>query len=167
MNVFLVLATSVTVSIDSFFVGFSVSLGKRDNSLPVTVAAVTYVMCILASLLGQKLALHGDGRYFGATILLLLGVFNLLKQDEPVRTASVLNNLMTAASVGVDGATAALALTIQNEGDVLFTPLLFAATHFFATFAGQTLAQNTRARHGNVWAAIFLFAIAAMKFLGL
>lgn len=168
MNTLFVLATSVTVSIDSFFVGFSVSLEKQDHSLPVTVAAVTYVMCLAASLFGQKLSgMLVDGRYLGATILLMLAVFNLFKRDEQVHSTSFLQNLTTAVGVGTDGAAAALSLAIQCQGDVIFAPLLFATTHFAATLAGQTIAKNSSIQHGNVWTAIFLFVLSSMKFLGL
>ncbi len=167
MNVIFILATAVTVSLDGLFVGVCVSQQRKDLALPVTVAAVTYAMCLAASILGQKLSTVFGGRYFGATILLFLGIFNLVKKDGAQRATNFLQNIALAVSVAMDGATAALSLAIQNEGDVLFTPLLFAATHFLTTFCGQTIGKHFDTEHGNVFSAVFLFVLAAMKFLGI
>ncbi len=169
MNLFLVLTTSVIVSLDSFFVGFSVSLKEKQNpSLPPIVAAVTYVMCLIASVFGQQLSsVLANGQYVGAAVLLLLGIFNLLKKDRPHNSVSLTQNFATAASVAIDGAAAILSLAIQNECDVVLTPLLFAAMHCLATILGQMTARKTHVHDVNVWTAAFLFALAAMKFLNI
>lgn len=169
MNLFLVLTTSVIVSLDSFFVGFSVSLKEKQNlSLPPIVAAVTYVLCLIASIFGQKLSsVFTNGQYVGAAILLLLGIFNVLKKDQPHNSVSFTQNLATAVSVAADGTAAILSLAIQNECDVILTPLLFAATHCLTTILGQMTARKTHVHNVNVWTAVFLFALAAIKFLNI
>ena len=167
MNVLYVLATAVTVSIDSFFAGFSLSLNKRNNlTLPLTVALVTYVLCLAASFAGVLLRdfLQNYVKYAGALIMLVLGVANLVKKEnEALRDVSFLQCFAIGVSVGFDGATATLSLVIQNIGDVVFTPVLVATTHFFTVWAGQHLAQYTKLQKANVFAAVMFFVLASIK----
>ena len=147
MNLLYVVATALTVSVDALVVGYSVSLSARKNCmLPLTVAIVTYFMCLVASLAGSLLQdfLKGYVKYVGAAILVALGVNALRKkEDGSLQSAEFSQCLLTGFGVGIDGAVANLML-VQNLSDVLFVPALFAVTHFFAIYFGQCLAKNTK-----------------------
>lgn len=169
MNLFYVILTALTVSVDSFVAGFSVSLKKRRNlKLPVTVAAVTYLLCLATSLAGTffRRFLQENVGYIGAAILVALGISALIKKepDEPCE-AKFSQCLAIGMGVGTDGAVANLSLVIQNMGNVYFLPILFAATHFATVYSGQLLAQIARPKHANTLSALMFFALAAAKLL--
>ncbi len=170
MNTLYVVATAITVSLDSFIVGFSLSLNQRKNFvLPLTVALVTYLMCLLVGLAGYILQdyLQNYVNYIGGTIMLCLGIANLIKKSEEPKSANFLQCLSIGISVGLDGATAMLSVTLQNVSDIILVPIIFATTHYFAVFVGQHLARNIKITYTNIIASIMFFLLAAVKFLGL
>lgn len=167
MNLIFVLLTAITVSIDSFVAGFSLALNKQKNiTLPLTVALVTFWMCLSACFLGNLLRplLLGYVRYVGAAILFGLGICNLLKKESAaLGKISFSQCLAIGCGVGLDGAAAALSLVLQGMGDTLFLSVLIAATHFVTVFAGQRLAQIAKPKHANVFSAAILFVLGALK----
>lgn len=169
MNILFVIFTAVCVSIDSFIAGFTLSINKRKSiTLPLTVALVTFVMCLVAgiaaTLLGGILAQYGS--MLGATILVCLGIANLFRQNsQSLHSVSFLQCFAIGFGVGLDGAAATLSLVLQGMGNALVISLIVAVTHFFTVFLGQQLAtKNIPAKHTNVFAAVMFFALAALKF---
>ena len=168
LNILYVIATALTVSVDALIVGYSASLATKKNFLlPVTVAIVTYFMCLAASLAGRLLQnfLQDYVQYFGAAILALLGIGALRKKQTQTFSLHDVNFtqcLMTGFGVGLDGAVTNLTL-VQNLSDVFFIPALFAVTHFFAIYAGQCLAKNTKIEKANIFSAVMFFLLAAVK----
>lgn len=171
MNTLYVIFTAVCVSVDSFIAGFSLSLNKRKSlALPLTVAAVTLVMCLIAGMLATLLqdALEQYGGFIGACILVCLGIANLFRQNsQTLDDVSFLQCFAIGFGVGLDGAAATLSLVLQGMGDALTVSLVVALTHFFTVFLGQHLAtKNIPAKHTNVFASITFFVLAAMKLFG-
>ena len=172
MNLPYVIATALTVSIDALVVGYSVAISAKENYLlPITVAVVTYLMCLVASFAGTLLQgfLKEYVKYFGAIILAGLGVNALRKKDDDAfGAANSLGNtnftqcLVTGVGVGLDGAVTNLTL-VANLADVFFVPALFAVTHFFAIYAGQRLARNNKIEKANLFSAAMFFLLAALK----
>lgn len=166
MNLLYVIATALTVSVDALIVGYSVSLARRKNFvLPLTVAFVTYVLCLAASLAGTLLRefLQDYVRYIGAAILVWLGVDALRrKETRTLQEGNFSQCLATGFGVGLDGAVATLTL-VKGVEDILFTPVLFAVTHFVAIFIGQCLAKNTKMEKANVFSAVMFFVLAVVK----
>lgn len=156
----------MTVSVDALIVGYSVSLARRKNfALPLTVAAVTYILCLAASLAGTLLQefLQGYVKYIGAIILVELGLDALRRKETyTLQEGNFAQCLATGFGVGLDGAVATLTL-VQSVEDILFTPILFAVTHFAAIFIGQCLAKNTKLEKANIFSAVMFFVLAAVK----
>lgn len=159
----MLVATSLTVSVDAFFAGFSAGIGnKNNNALLAAVAVITYLFCLAACLLGNALSklLDQTATYFGAAILIVLGICNLLERQQ---APSAMQCIATGVSVALDGAAAALSLSLQNVGNAILTPVLFAATHLFAVFLGKTTAKTVHCAKANVLSAITLFILAAIR----
>lgn len=171
MNLPFVLLTAITVSIDSFVAGFSLALNKSKNlALPITVAFVTYWMCLAASWAGNLLRplLENCVKYVGAVILFALGLSNLAKREEDkICQINFSQCVAIGVGVGMDGAAAALSLVMQGVGDTVFLPILFAATHFATVFAGQKLAQLAKPQKTNVFSAVMFFVLGTIKLFDL
>lgn len=164
MNLPMLVTTSLTVSVDAFFAGFSVSIGnKNNNTLLTAVTIVTYLFCLAACLIGKALSnlLDQTATYFGAAILIVLGICNLSKSQQ--NSPSATQCIATGVSVALDGAAAALSLALQNVGNAIFTPVLFSATHLFAVFLGEKTARTMHCTKANVLSSITLFALAAIR----
>ncbi|MCM1289761.1 MAG: manganese efflux pump MntP family protein [Corallococcus sp.] len=169
-NVLFVIFTAVCVSIDSFIAGFSLSLNKRKSvTLPMTVAAVTFVMCLIAGVAATLLhgALQQYGSFIGASILICLGIANLLRRNsQTLENVSFFQCFAIGFGVGLDGAAATLSLVLQGMGDALTVSLIVALTHFFTVYLGQHMAtKNIPAKHANLFAAATFFVLAAIKLL--
>ncbi len=169
-RIIMLIVTAVTVSVDSFAAGFSLSLNKKNNAtLPVAVALVTLILCILTSLLGTLLKNYLDEKVniFGAAILVFLAVFNLLKTDDEqigtLNQVTLAESLAMGIAVGTDAAVANLSLAMEGFG--LIAPLLFAVMHYAAVYAGQKLSDKITLQHTNVISAIVLILLAVIKFV--
>lgn len=159
-----VLIVAVAVSLDSFVVGFSVSLNKRNSLLlPVAVASVTCAMCVVACWVGMLLKpFLQNANIFCGAILLGLACYNVVQDQQFfLQDTSPWQCLATGASVGADGAAAALSLALKG-GNVVALPLLFALTHFVAVAAGQRLAKSLP-RKLKYLSALMLFALGTAK----
>lgn len=168
MNIFFVIFTAICVSIDSFIAGFTLSINKRKNiTLPLTVALVTFVMCLVAGIAATLVSgiLEQYGSFLGAGILICLGVANLFKQNsQTLDSVSFLHCFAIGFGVGLDGAAATLSLVLQGMGNALLISFVVAVTHFVTVFLGQRMAtQNVPSKHANVFAAVMFFALAALK----
>ncbi len=167
MNLPFVLLTAITVSIDSFVAGFSLSLNKRKSlMLPLTVAIVTYWMCLIAGWAGSLLRplLQNYVKYIGAIILFALGLSNLAKkEDSEMQQIGFSKCIAIGVGVGLDGAAADLSLVMQGIGDTVFLPILFALTHFVTVFIGQRLAQFAKPKKSNILSALLFLMLGTIK----
>lgn len=161
--------TSLIVSLDSFVAGFSVSLNKRQNAtLPAVVALVTLLMCIATTLLGNALkgVLDGYVDVLSAIILVALAATNLLKKEDnavSMQALTLSECVALGVAVGMDASVANLSLAIVGYG--MIAPIVFAVTHYFTVFIGQTIAGKVRIANTNVFSAAVLLALAASKFI--
>lgn len=167
-GIIVLMVTAVTVSIDSFAAGFSLSLNKKNNSLlPIAVTIVTLALCIITSLLGTLLKDYLDEKVdiFGATILVILAIINLLKEDDEqsasLQQITIAESLAMGFAVGTDAAVANLSLAIDGYGGI--APLLFAVMHYAAVYAGQRLADKITIKHANALSAGVLILLAIIK----
>ena len=160
--------TAVIVSLDSFVAGFSLSLNKKANlALPSAVALITLVLCVATTLLGELLEgyLGKVVDYFGASLLALLALMNLIKEDDGeqanLSAVTLSESLTIGVAVGMDAAVANLSLVPQGVG--LLAPVVFAVTHFFTVLLGQMLARKVKLSHTNVFSAVILLILAVSK----
>ena len=169
-NLLTIAVTAVIVSLDSFVAGFSLSLNKKANlMLPSAVALITLLLCIATTLVGELLQgyLGKVVDYFGASLLALLALLNLVKNDEDeqanLRAVTVTESLTIGVAVGMDAAVANLSLALLGVG--LLAPLVFAITHFFTVLLGQVLARKIKLEHTNIFSAVILLVLAISKMI--
>ena len=169
-NLLTIAITAVIVSLDSFVAGFSLSLNKKANLLlPSAVALITLLLCIVTTLIGELLQnyLGKVVDYFGAALLALLALINLVKDDEGeqanLNKVTLSESLTIGVAVGMDAAVANLSLALLGVG--LLAPIVFAITHFFTVLLGQLLARKIKLKHTNVFAAVILIALAISKMI--
>ena len=167
-NLLTIAVTAVIVSLDSFVAGFSLSLNKKANLvLPAAVALITLVLCLATTLIGELLQgyLGKVVDYFGAALLALLALVNLVKSDGEqanLATVTLCESLVIGIAVGMDAAVANFSLALMGVG--LLAPIVFAVTHFFTVLLGQILARKVKLEHTNVFAAVILLVLAITKF---
>ena len=166
-NVLIVAITAVVVSLDSFMAGFSLSLNKKANRiLPLTVAIVTLLLCFVATTIGAVIERYIEhiANYFGAALLVSLAVFSLIRKEETSNKLSSVTfseSLTIGVAVGMDAAVAIL--TLIGSGTELVAPIVFAVTHYFTVFLGQTLAKKVQLERTNIFSAVILIVLAISK----
>ena len=169
-NLLTIAVTAVIVSLDSFVAGFSLSLNKKANlALPSAVALITLLLCLVTTLVGEFLQeyLGKVVDYFGASLLALLALISLVRDDEEeqvnLTTVTLYESLTIGVAVGMDAAVANLSLALLGVG--LIAPVVFAVTHFFTVLLGQSLARKVKLEHTNVFSAVILLALAISKMI--
>lgn len=170
-NILTIAVTAVIVSLDSFVAGFSLSLNKKANlTLPSAVALITLLLCLATTLAGQLVEgyLGKAVDYFGAALLALLALVNLVKKDDEGEQANLSavtlrDSITIGVAVGMDAAVANLSLTLQGVG--LLAPIVFAVTHFFTVLLGQMLARKVKLAHTNIFSAVILLVLAVSKMI--
>ena len=168
-KVLLLMITAVIVSLDSFVAGFSVSLNKRRNmTLPATVALITLVLCLVTTFVGNALAglLDDYVNYLSAAILVVLAGFNLFKKDDgnvSMQSLTISECMAMGVAVGMDASVANLSLAVDGYG--VTAPIIFAVTHYFTVLLGQKLADKIKIPYCNVFSAVVLLVLSAIKFI--
>lgn len=165
----LLATTAVIVSLDSFVAGFSISLNKKQSlTLPATVALVTLILCLLTTFIGNALKglLDAYVDVFSATVLVILALYNLLKEDTDeanIQPLTLTECVTIGVAVGTDAGVANLSLAVNGYGIV--APVFFAVTHYFTVFLGQKLAGKITMPYCNYFSAAVLFALAAIRLI--
>ncbi|MBR1984052.1 MAG: manganese efflux pump [Clostridia bacterium] len=151
MTLFLIL-TALTVSIDSFFCGFSLSFSsKRRLPIVVVITLTVFVMCFITNY-GVKFFstfLTEKSSVFGGFILILVGIYNLIKKDNELTFNQTLKTaLFSGFAVGLDGAVANLSLSLMGI-NAFYVPVTIAVMHGITIYLGTLLSskklQKTRA----------------------
>ena len=84
MTYFLIL-TALTVSIDSFVCGFSLSfLGKKKFPIVIGIAITVFLMCLITNYATKLFSdyINEQTASLGGLILIFIGIFNLLKKEN-------------------------------------------------------------------------------------
>jgi putative Mn2+ efflux pump MntP len=131
MTYFLIL-TALTVSIDSFVCGFSLSfLSKKKFPIVIGIAITVFLMCLITNYSGLLLTGVLTEKTAGlcGLILILIGIFNLIKKDDDIKTHSTIAQaFMSGFAVGVDGSLANLSLSLMGI-NAFYVPLVIALFH--------------------------------------
>ena len=141
------LLTTFTVSIDSFFCGFSLAFNNKNKYIIVPGIVLTvFTMCLLSNYgaiamqqyLNQKIAC------LGGFILILVGVYNIFKKAENINTngSVIKQSILIGFAVGLDGSIANLSLSLMGLNS-FFVPLLIAIRHGIMITLGILL-TNTK-----------------------
>lgn len=150
--------TALTVSLDSFFCGFSFAEKNKSGLLfSVGVSLTVLCMCFIALLLSESVtALLGSGsELLGGAILVLIGIINFADELRGSRSrlpcqdfsrSKEKTNLMCIGggfAVGIDGAVATLSLAVSGYYGV-FLPFLISFFHFVFVASGIAVAKFAR-----------------------
>lgn len=166
--------TVLTVSIDSFVCGFSLSLSKGKTFLIAPIIALTvFIMCVFTNYLTLAFqdVLTETTASLSGIILILVGVFNLIKKDEktsPSNASIVRQSLLSGFAVGMDGALGNLSLALMGYNSI-WIPISIALTHGIMISLGILL---SRIKFVQKFAAVSAFAplvligLGAYKLLG-
>lgn len=171
--IYFLLITALTVSIDSFVCGFSLSL-TNNKKLPLILgialtvfimcAAVNYATAFFADKLTEKTA------SLGGIILIAVGIYNLLKSDnDTIKERSTLSQaLISGFAVGLDGALANLSLALMGM-NAFYVPITIAVMHALMIALGIALSQTSIVKKFakiGFLPPIVLILLGAYKLLG-
>lgn len=145
--IYFLLLTALTVSIDSFACGFSLSLkGGKKSTIIIGITITVYLMCLIANYLTSFLsgAITEKSASLGGLILIGVGIYNLVKKP-PKESCSLQRGtfaecLISGFAVGLDGALANLSLSIMRI-NAFYVPLIIALMHAFMITLGVLLAR--------------------------
>lgn len=143
--IYYMLLTALTVSIDSFFCGFSLALSTK-NKLPIILGITLTVlaMCLITNY-GTILfvgKITEKTANLGGLILICVGLFNLIKNSHKSKHKQskgiIIQSLISGFAVGIDGATANLSLSLMGI-NALYVPLTIAFFHALMISLGLLL----------------------------
>lgn len=148
---YFLLITAFTVSIDSFVCGFALSL-RNGKKFPIVLGIFFTVltMCFITNYLAIFLAdiITEKTASLGGIILIFVGIFNLVKQDENTNNSNhstLKQSLVSGFAVGLDGALANLSLSLMGI-NAFFVPITIAFMHALNISLGIVLSQTKLAR---------------------
>ena len=141
--IYFLILTALTVSIDSLFCGFTLSLLK-PKKLPIvlTITIVVFIMCLITNY--SAIFLNGyltkKTASVGGLILIAIGVYNLLrKENDSKQPRSLFKEILISAfAVGLDGAFANLSLSIMGI-NAIYVPITIALFHGIMVFIGTSI----------------------------
>ena len=150
--IYYLLLTAVTVSIDSFVCGFSLSCFK-NKKLPIVIgiALTVFLMCALTNYLTAFFAekITEKTVSLGGLILIAVGVFNLFKKEKTNQNnewrSAFGQSIVTGFAVGLDGAFANLSLSLMGL-NAFYVPIIIAITHAVMIYLGILLSETVFAK---------------------
>lgn len=173
--IYFFLLTALTVSLDSFVCGFSLSF-TTNKKLPLIlgIALTVFVMCLITNYLTFFFVdkITEKTACLGGLILIGVGLFNLLKRSEEqsLNSRSVLKqSIITGFAVGFDGATANLSLSLMGI-NAFYVPVTIAFFHAIMIWLGIFLARIIpRSKFAKIefLPPLILILLGGYKLLGL
>ncbi len=138
--------TAITVSIDSFFCGFSLACNKAKKIPTIILVATTvFIMCLIANYSAELIRpyLTQKTACIGGLILIFVGLYNLIKKDNDynIKRNLFLQSLFIGFAVGLDGALANLSLALMGI-NAFYVPIIFALMHALTIALGILLART-------------------------
>ena len=138
------IVTALTVSIDSFVCGFTLSFNKgKKLHLILGIALTVFVMCLITNYFGMFFCdfLTEKTANFGGVILIGIGLWNLIKKDkntDNTQKGILKQSILTGFAVGLDGALGNLSLSLMGFNGI-YVPITIAFMHAFLIFIGITV----------------------------
>ncbi|MBQ9756188.1 MAG: manganese efflux pump [Clostridia bacterium] len=132
--IYFMILTALTVSIDSFFCGFSLSLSSSKKlTVVIGVTLTVLAMCLITNYATMFFAdkLTEKTANLAGIILIGVGVFNLFKpsgKNSKKQRGIIAQSLISGFAVGTDGATANLSLALMGL-NAFYVPLTIAFFH--------------------------------------
>lgn len=174
--IYLVIITAITVSLDSFFCGLSLSIGnKKKLPLVLIVTLTVFCMCVItnyASYLFLRF-LNERTACLGGLILIGIGIYNLLKKESNdklcINKNFIFQCFCAGFAVGLDGAVANLSLAIMGMNQ-FYVPIIIGITHGIMIGLSTALSQTKifkKLDKIKIIAPIILICLGIYKLLGL
>ena len=173
--IYFVLLTALTVSVDSFFCGFSLSFTTNKKLPTILIISLTvFIMCIITNYLTTFFVdkITEKTACLGGLILIVVGLYNLIKKkdDKSLSTkATIKQSIATGFAVGTDGATANLSLSLMGL-NAFYVPLTIALFHALMIWLGIVLAwyfNSKKFAKIEFIPPLILIVLGAYKLLGL
>ena len=176
MTYFLIL-TALTVSIDSFVCGFSLSfLSKKKFPIVIGIAITVFLMCLITNYATKLFSdyINEQTASLGGLILIFIGIFNLLKKENNdahlTKDKKIIPQILCIGfAVGLDGAFANLSLSLMGINQIS-VPITIALCHALMIFLGITLSRLSLAKKlGKIecFSPLILIILGGYKLLGL
>ncbi len=170
MTLFLIL-TALTVSIDSFFCGFSLSFAcKRKLPIVLLITLTVFVMCLITNY-GVKFfsnLLSEKSSALGGLILIAVGIYNLIKKDDELSLNQTFKTaIISGFAVGLDGAVANLSLSLMGING-FYVPLTIAVMHGVTIYLGACFSEVKALKKTKILeliAPLVLILLGAYKIL--
>ncbi len=132
----ILLMTALSVSLDSFFCGLSMSVKTKKNfKFLLGISLSVLILCFLGSTLGQKMQnlLIDFSELLGGLILLFISLLGFLEKEEKTllineKDSVFLESLIIGFAIGLDGAMGSLSLSLMDY-NIIIVPLLITGVH--------------------------------------
>lgn len=173
MNFFYVLITAITVSLDSYVCGLSLSIKhERKAKIIFGISLVVFAMCLCAGLLGKALSpfLNDTSEPLSGTILIFVALCEYFSQenDENEKSKNLFKTSLTVGfAIGLDGACACLSLSVSTPFPFTLA-LIFTAFHVIFITLSFITAKNKflkRIAENKNIAPMILACLGAYKIL--
>lgn len=127
-----VLIVALTVSIDSFFCGLSLTKNKKITLEVIKIISVVLLMCLFANFLGVYFSNLFSLNYeiFGGAIFILIAILELCSKQQDFSTP-----LCLGFAIGLDGSCANFSLAIMGYNSI-FTPIILTLFHLIFLVLG-------------------------------
>ncbi len=176
--IYFLIITALTVSIDSFICGFSLSFNsKRKYPIVLIIALTVFVMCVItnyATILLKNFITEQTAS-LGGVILVGVGFVNLLRSCKKENNVTANDKFsyykifLIGLAVGTDGALANLSLALMSING-FYVPITIAITHAIMIWLGIVLSNTSLAKKfGKIefLPPIILILLGGYKLLGL
>ena len=136
METLILLTTALSVSLDSFFCGLSMSVKTKENfKFLIGITLSVFLLCIIGNTLGIKAynALSNFSELIGGIILIIIAIFgffdNKNKSVSACKTHNIfLESIIIGFAIGLDGAAGSLSLSLMGYSSI-FVPILITLIH--------------------------------------
>ncbi len=157
MNLFLVILISVSLSMDAFSLSLAygtLGMSNKDKKLLSLITGVFHFFMPLLGLLIGNIILNFININPGvvvACILSFIGVEMIISsfKEEEVKKMKLPEYFLFALAVSIDSFSVGITLTEINT-NLFFSPLVFALTSTFFTFAGLSLGNKIEKMVGKM-----------------
>ena len=175
MRAILLIFTALSVSLDSFFCGLSLSARQYKNSTTLLgISGTVFLLCLSAATLGSRFSLFLDSgaNVIGGAVLIMVAAYGLIfdngenKLISLSKKSSFLQAVILGFSIGLDGALGCFSLTITGMNAILVT-LFITAFHVLLlqfSFIAASKITNVIERF-KFLPSLILFALGYFKLL--
>lgn len=137
MNFTILIATAISVSVDSFFCGLTLTLKKNEYfKIILGIFISVFTLCLIGSLLGEKAGaiLSNYAEIIGGFLLIIISILNLKtsKPNSPtlitIKKSTLKDSIIIGAIVGLDGCVGCFSLSLISSMGIII-PITITIVH--------------------------------------